>query len=370
MHWNTLTPEQQVKLDCLANGLQLSEDAKKNLTRAGNPLSLFEYPTTAGITLILDKAGYVNAPFHGIFARRARVVLDYEEETGFLLRHKESSWPVKVLSLPGYWNDKDSEGVSYRNLVMSHADRARISPISGCGFSCRFCDLNLREYRKATLSNLLEALDIALADTLLPAHHILISGGTPRLSDRAWLDTVYETIIDSAPVPVDVMLAPRPEDGSLVQRLVNWGVDGLSINLELFDDTAREIFAPQKGKIDKKTFSRDIEQMVSLSGGNGRIRSLLLVGLEPLEQTLAGVQWLAERGCDPVLSPFRPAAGTPLEKWAVPSEDDLYRCWNEAREIAEKHKVKIGPRCVPCQHNALAFPDDSGAYFCYAERGE
>ena len=31
--------------------------------------------------------------------------------------------------------------------------------------------------------------------------------------------------------------------------------------------------------------------------------------------------------------------------------------------IVERYGVKLGPRCIPCQHNTLTFPDDSGAYY-------
>ncbi len=33
-----------------------------------------------------------------------------------------------------------------------------------------------------------------------------------------------------------------------------------------------------------------------------------------------------------------------------------------ALDVVERHGVKLGPRCIACQHNTLTFPDASGAY--------
>ncbi len=49
--------------------------------------------------------------------------------------------------------------------------------------------------------------------------------------------------------------------------------------------------------------------------GLGKVRSLMLVGLEPVEDTLRGVEELAKRGCDPILSPFRPRPDYSIKRY-------------------------------------------------------
>ncbi len=91
--------------------------------------------------------------------------------------------------------------------------------------------------------------------------------------------------------------------------------------------------------------------------GLGKVRSLLMLGLEDLDDTLAGVQALAERGCDPVLSPFRPDLLTPLAEHPPPSAELMREAWLRSAEIVDRYPgVYLGPRCFPCQHNTLAFP--------------
>jgi hypothetical protein len=100
--------------------------------------------------------------------------------------------------------------------------------------------------------------------------------------------------------------------------------------------------------------------------GPGRVRSLLLVGLEPAEDTLRGVEALAQRGCEPVLSPFRPDPSTPLGKGRnripPPNQQTITEVFLRATDIAAKHGMRLGPRCVPCMHNTITLPDDSGFY--------
>ena len=92
--------------------------------------------------------------------------------------------------------------------------------------------------------------------------------------------------------------------------------------------------------------------------GEGRVRSLLLVGLEPMDDTLRGVEELAKRGCDPTLSPFRPDPSTPLQNLAPPTVDVLMETYLRSQEIVSRYPgVQLGPRCVPCQHNTLTFPN-------------
>ena len=155
-----------------------------------------------------------------------------------------------------------------------------------------------------------------------------------------------------------------PEKEVLEPRyLKEIGNHGLSINLEVYNQkVARRIMAG-KWKVGRNRYLDFIEEAVEIFV-EGRIRSLLLIGIEPLEDTLQGVNALAERGCDPVLSPFSPDPATPMRNNAPPSAELLSEAWERSREIVGRYSgVVLGPRCIPCTHNTLTFPDDSGRYY-------
>ncbi|MES1170271.1 MAG: hypothetical protein ABUL47_06255, partial [Leifsonia sp.] len=103
--------------------------------------------------------------------------------------------------------------------------------------------------------------------------------------------------------------------------------------------------------------------------GPGRVRSMLMVGLEPMESTLAGVHALLERGCVPVLSPFIPDPVTPMAKAPFelltgtnimsnrpPTADYSLEVFLRASDMAADFGVTLGPDCVPCMHNTMTLP--------------
>lgn len=113
---------------------------------------------------------------------------------------------------------------------------------------------------------------------------------------------------------------------------------------------------PAKGATPRERYLEAIEAAVKLWGREGQVRSALILGLEPLESTLEGIDQIARRGAMPILSPFRPVPGTPMEDAAPPSADELFVAWKEGQRIAEVHGQVLGPLCKACQNNTVALP--------------
>jgi uncharacterized radical SAM superfamily protein len=247
------------------------------------------------------------------------------------------------------------------DVVMSHADRVRLSPLVGCAYDCGFCDLADMKYVLRPAEQLCAALEVAAGDDALPARHVLISGGSPRRAHyEQFVDTCEEIITRSA-LPVDVMFSPMVDNLDVVDRLADAGVEGLAINLEVFSDAAARAALGRKHNTARRHFEATVIRAVERLGRGGRVRSLIIAGLEPPEQTLRGVDYLASLGCDPVLSPFRPAAGTRLRILPPPRPHELAGVLAESRAIVARHSVGLGPECGPCQHNTLSFPWDRRA---------
>jgi hypothetical protein len=325
------------------------------------PLTLREYATTGGVTLQVEGGVYVNAPFDEWYCGSSETRLDYHVTSdSFSVSHNDATLAVRVLPLPGYLTTRDEFGRLVTDVAMSHADRLRLSPIDGCALDCQFCDMAGKRYVKRPAEQILAAMKIALDDRQLPVAHILISGGTPIASDFAYLDEICVSVATSTALPVDVMAVPRP-DAAWIDRLAAAGISGFAINLELYGDAAAK-YTRRKRRSELTTFDSNLRRAVEVTGGRGRVRSLLVAGLEPIEDTVRGVEFIARTGADPVLSPFRPAPGTPLAETAPPSADFMWRLYSEALEITERHGVKLGPRCIPCGHNTLTFAGGDGYY--------
>ncbi|MFX1521176.1 MAG: radical SAM protein [Promethearchaeota archaeon] len=360
-----LTRVQRLKIDLFVDGMTISPLAKVELSHISRnrPLTLADYATTSGIPLILPDDIWVNVPINDYnpnFVVTPRYILDWDE-TVFTIRSNEFKCIVTPLPVPDYNFKLNSAGEPHSWYGIIHTDRVRIAPIAGCSNSCKFCDLPRKfKYKKKSIPLLIESIHAAISEQILPARHVLISGGTPKDSDFQYLNDVYFKILEAFPsVPIDIMMLPINEvlDLSALQLA---GLHGLSINLELYNDSARKELMPEKNTIHKNKWLSFIEKAVEVFGSN--VRSALIVGLEPIEDTIQGVRALAERGCSPVLSPFRPDPTTPLSDLTPPSANLLADVYQKAIEVLASYDVKLGPKCIPCQHNTLTFPDGSDYY--------
>ena len=358
-----LTPVQQLKVVLFTEGIAVSQAAQTRLAGADGtrPLTLADYASTSGITLRLEGEVWVNAPMqlhNPNFVTAPEHTLDLEGD-GYIVRGPFGEFAAVPIPVPDYYSEVNAEGEAYTSYAITHSDRVRISPVEGCAIACRFCDLPFEyRYRTKRTAGLVDAVDRAMRDPSLPARHVLISGGLPRGADYGWIREVWSAVPAAFPgVEVDVMMVPA--EGLLVPAdLRAAGISGLSINMEMWNQQLAATVMPGKARIGRDRWLAVVADAVDVYGF-GAVRSLLLVGIEPLEDTLKAVTALAERGCDPVLSPFRPDPSTPMRNHAPPTAELLAEAWQRASEIVERHGVRLGPRCVPCMHNTLTFPESS-----------
>jgi hypothetical protein len=254
---------------------------------------------------------------------------------------------------PRYHGQVNDHGEEYNSYAFTHGDRVRISPIEGCSMTCKFCDLPYSfKYRTKRIEGLIESVRVAINDPLQPAAHVLISGGTPRDVDVAYVRDVYAATIGLLPrVPVDIMMVPI--DGLMDPTwLDSIGVNEVSVNVEIFDRPLAHDLMRRKAAPGLETYLGYLERASAVMGPH-RVRSMLMVGLEPMEATLAGVEAIAARGAVPVLSPFRPDPATPLRHLRPATATEMTETYLRAFDICSAYGTSLGPRCVPCTHNTL-----------------
>lgn len=356
----------ELKVRLMQHGAMFTKAARDGMRRSRfGQISFLDYATTGGVVLVLDEHVYANVP---VRFQNTPFRIDREGER-FVLQYGGEVLPVSVHILPAPKYALDTarleDNTPVRELVMTHADRTRISPVHGCSYHCNFCTCNMSNYREIPCGHLDEAFQIALNDPYIRPRHVLISGGTPRenIESYQWLNDIYHFFPQKySDMEFDVMLSPRgllpgqtgSEDYADFLRYLHeeCGFQTMSVNLELFNDTFREKNIPEKAVVGKPNYLLFIQRAVEIFGENS-IRSSLVVGLEPYEDTLRGVKALAEIGCLPVLSAFVPAPGTDTANHPAPSPEDLLALVYRAEEIASNAHVTLGPLCHPCTHNSI-----------------
>lgn len=356
----------ELKLRLMQQGAVFTPAVRKIMyhSRFGH-ITFSDYATTGGIVAVLDERVYVNIP---VKIQGTPFLVDaFENEIILKYNNKAMETTFRIIPVPQYALDvtRLSDDTPVRELVMTHADRVRISPVHGCGYHCSFCTSNAAYYKEISCEQLDQAFNIALNDPYNKPRHVLISGGTPheKADSYAWINHIFYHFPQNYPqYDFDVMLSPRgmePEQNSAKDygEFLHYlhdecGVKTLSVNLELYNDKFRERFIPDKAAVGKDNYYRFITQAVEIFGEKS-VRSSLVVGLESEEDTLNGVRALLDCGCLPVLSAFVPAPGTDMANYPAPSVEFLLETVRKAAEMARGAKLQLGPLCRPCTHNSI-----------------
>ena len=371
----SLTPAERLKFALLADGLDISERAAAYLAdrNGGRALTPADYPSTSGVILRLPDDVWVNAPIQAHnpnFVGRSGQVLDVDADRQLFVRYEGDEIPASFWIPPAYHDQStDTDGWPTTDVAFTHGDRVRLSPISGCSMTCKFCDLPYTSrYRTKSVERIVDGLKVALSDPIQPAHHVLISGGSPRATDVGYVRDVYSAVVDAAgPIPVDIMMVPMA-DLMDPAWLADIGVREVSVNLEIWDEATAGQLMIKKSMQGRRTYLDYLERATTKLG-SGRVRSMLMVGLDSIDDTLAGVDAIARTGAVPVLSPFRPDPDTPLRDRRPPSATDLETVFLRARDLVDHLGVALGPSCIPCSHNTLTFARDArhGSYHAFGE---
>lgn len=185
--------------------------------------------------------------------------------------------------------------------------------------------------------------------------HFLVGGQTASLLDHDKIVGVVKIIHKYAPyADIYAMIVPYPE--KTITAMYHAGLNQLSCNLEVYDDELAKRYCPGKRLVTKDEYIKRLKFATTLMGRDGAVRSMLIVGLEPFDSLMKGVEELTVNGIQPILSIFRPLPETELNYLCAPSMLELYDIYNQCQQICKKHNLRLGPQCVNCQNNTLALP--------------
>lgn len=364
-----------LKFELLASGLRVTEIAKQALRRAKGPIRT-RSGASGGLDLILPGGIHVNAPVNETFAADSILQLGYDQGELALFRGEQKLVQVALQPIPRYYDSLTTDGVPMVRIgQMCSGDRFCYGMTGAfCFFwredrRCGFCTTGLngdQDAAQKTARQLLETLDLAVTDPSLPAKHILIGGGTPEGEDMGakLASQLCYAIKSRFNISCYVMIC-APLKNDYIQMLRDSGADELGLNLELYSDQAWKELIPGKNQyIGRERYLSALEFAVSVFGPINT-RSLLIVGLEDPEYTIAGAERLASMGVMPILSPFRPLKGSKLEARRGFSHEVYWETYAEVHARAASYDIPTGPTCIACQNNVLALPLPDERYRFY-----
>lgn len=340
----------RLKAMLLEKGIKVSKAAKQVLDKQSDIWLMDDYITCSGITLKYEDQ------YATIGVEKDSPYELIEENQKLYITDGNDKIETIVITPPDYMKDEIVvDGKKITVYVNTYTDRTRLQLMSGCSNNCKFCNAIEYKYELNSIYGMEEALNIALQQT--DTRHLLISSGSVWPRDLEKITEMYDYFVNKySYLDIDIMMTPRgftsytdsTQYENYIKHLKEIGVHGLSINMELNHPDYLKKFCPEKYAIGQENYLKFLDLSVKIFGKD-RVRSLLIVGIEPLEETLKGVEKLAKIGVNPVLSPLFPYG----EANFPPKADLFIEAKEKSEEICKQYNISMGPLCKPCTHNVL-----------------
>ena len=202
-------------------------------------------------------------------------------------------------------------GTIVDSLAMLHSEGCiNIWPSTTCCYDtpelkCRFCSLEAESSAPIEQSVLCDGIQKLLS--AVPETYMLnFSGGTyenPDWMAKYWI-RLAQNIRSFSACKITVEFAP-PSDLSLLEEMKEAGIGAAIMNLEIADPRLRAEICPGKSKISYAHYHEAFRRAVQVFGW-GMVSSVLIGGIQPMDEIKAECKRMAEMGVYPTIMPFRP----------------------------------------------------------------
>jgi hypothetical protein len=299
------------KAELLCFGIRPNNGAL-TLFRAQNPSG--DWKTgNVGVHFSLDGLTWVLATVSHSFDRSSPYSIAEQRGAWVLLKNGSVACPVVPLAAPRWYHGRTANDAEMASVFLAEGRNFLHQTYAGCdyqarGIGCGFCATGA-SWRIAAPPDVGATVASAVGEN--PNYLVCLGGGARLPLHRNipyFAECAREIRQRGIGAPIWVEMVP-PEHKEDIQILVEAGVTSFGFNIEIWDDRLRADMCPGKGVIPKVIYFSAMAEAARLLGRN-RVGSCVLVGLEPLDSTVRGVEALASAGVQPCVLPFKPWDGS------------------------------------------------------------
>lgn len=346
----------ETKISLLNQGVRLSEKARTHIERIGR----IKNAVFSAVDLIIYDNLHINCPRHIKFSSFSPWEIVLNQDNILCLQYYGTNISEVTLDLEDVHASQTTvSGIPYSRICFWATDRLRVHHTLGCclknvGKGCKFCEITpTRE--TIPIQEILDTVDFYLENANSFRHFLIGGGSEPRSIEYKNILTITNHIRRKSSKPIYLMSLP-PENLSVLEDYYTAGITEIGFNVELFEPNVAANYMPGKGEITRKSYFEALERATDYWGKTGKVRSLIILGLESEDTLLSGILQLCETGVMPILSVFRPIPGTETENIVPPSNHYLRNIYIKATDICQKYNLHLGPDCPACQNNTLSLP--------------
>lgn len=343
-----------LKTSLILQGLKISDSALIALEKQGG----FQEGTFDAIDICFSDKLIVNCPLKIPFISFTPYTLNFINNRFILYFYDSYIAAVIIDKKDKVPNLTTASGLPYSKIIQRNNNRIRIRHNSVCifkehGKGCLFCHAKNEASYFLGLEDIRETFLFYLNNVNFD--QIMIGGASnDRTNESSTIKEIIRFIRDYTNKKIYIMTIP-PSNFDEIIEYKRLGANEIAFNIEIFNKDIAKKIMPEKGMICREDYLSALKTAVNVFGKSGEVRSMLIIGLEPLESFTEAIEALCKIGVYPMITPFRPMHQTKLENFVPPTLLDCQRYMKSAVEICIKYNITLGPSDPYSQNNTLNF---------------
>jgi len=286
-------------------------------------------PVARTLELVLPEAVSVSVPVGEDFTEKSPYALVIDDGRTFLTGDTDPC-EVRVVPVPGYYAMTTRSGLPMWRIGSSYGPYIAINPARRCGFSrrgmsCRFCDVTTQALDRdepVPVDDVIDTLSAAFAEGVIEFVYLHLGYIEGDDAGVRFVEPYVRAIKRQFDTLVAVQLQP-PRENRWIDHFYAIGVDALSYSVQIHDpDLLAKHCEGRAVEVGRERYYEALAHAATIFP-SGTVWSDLIVGLEPPESTVQGIDTLVGMGVLPVLSVFRPLGDTELRDHPIPSVEDV-----------------------------------------------
>ncbi|RPJ71241.1 MAG: hypothetical protein EHM24_13000 [Acidobacteria bacterium] len=361
----------ELEIDLFCKGLrvpdEVSLDGARGISRTRAGLGSGLEIVIPGGSWLKDRL-WANVPVEEAFAHASPYVLEGAPEAGYQIldERNQARYAVDIPREPSWYTRQTSRGIPMNRIGVLQGTYLGIYVNMVCTFwnyqpslNCRFCttgnNVGEHEVVDKAVADVVEVARAAKAESGITFVHL--NAGFQGSRGVQFAEPYIRALKEEVGILVGAQLAPE-KDFSHYDRLIDFGVDHVSFCLEFIDPDWFRRICPGKDRVLGQQIFFDSIAYCAKRMGKGAVSGEIIAGVEPIEQTLAGIDWIADRGAFPTVCVFRPTIGADMESWPAPAYEDMRRVMTHVYEACRRNWIPIGA-APNIEVSIVVNPDDT-----------
>jgi hypothetical protein len=361
----------ELEIDLFCRGLRVPDEVSLEGARG---ISRTRAGLGSGLEIVIPGGSWlkdrlwVNIPVEEAFARASPYLLEGGPDAGYQIfdERSQARYAIEIPREPSWYARPTSRGIPMNRIGVLQGTYLGIYVNMVCTFwnyqpslNCRFCttgnNVGEHEVVDKAVSDVVEVARAAKAESGVTFVHL--NAGFQGSRGVQFAEPYIRALKEEVGVLVGAQLAPE-KDFSHYDRLMDLGVDHVSFCLEFIDSEWFRRICPGKEKVLGQRIFFDSIAYCAKRMGKGAVSGEIIAGVEPIEQTLAGIDWIADHGAFPTVCVFRPTIGADMESWPPPAYEDMRRVMAHVYDACRRNWIPIGA-APNIEVSIVVNPDDA-----------